>query len=284
MTVSRRAVLGAGATSVLLAACGEESDPAEPVPTDARRIRYGDHSLQFADLRLPEGEPVGTLVLLHGGYWQPGYGLDQLDAVANPMTDAGWATWNVEYRPIGAGGAWPDPMTDVALAVDRLRREDLAERVVLLGHSAGGHLAVWAASRTDRTPGGPPEVRPVGVISLAGVLDLTRAATASGSRTPVTAFAGGSPDEQPEHYALSDPTLLVPAGCPVWAVSAEHDQVVPPEQATSYVAAARAVGATAQLVSVPGDHFTVIDPRAPSFPTIRRLIDSTAGGEQAEPR
>ncbi len=127
---------------------------------------------------------MGTLVLLHGGYWRPGYGLDQLDPMADVMTRAGWATWNVEYRPIGDGGAWPDPMTDVALAVDRLAREDLADRVVLLGHSAGGHLAVWAASRTERTPGGAATVRPVGAISLSGVLDLTLAATAPGSGRP----------------------------------------------------------------------------------------------------
>ena len=88
----------------------------------------------------------------------------------------------------------------------------------------------------------------------------------------MTAFAGGSPAEQPEHYALSDPALLVPAACPVWAVRAEDDQVVPPDQATSYVDRAQAAGAPAELVSVPGDHYTLIDPEAPSFPTIRELI------------
>jgi acetyl esterase/lipase len=206
-----------------------------------------------------------------------GFGLDQLDPIANLMTAAGWATWNVEYRPIGDGGVWPDPMTDVALAVDRLRQARLAGSVVMLGHSAGGQLAVWAASRTDRTPGGPPRVRPDGVISLSGVLDLTRAADAAGSSAPVTDFAGGTPADEPAHYALSDPTRLVPAACPVWAVHAERDDVVPGEQATSYVAHARAAGARAKLVTVPGDHFTVIDPRAPSFPTIRRLIDRARG-------
>jgi acetyl esterase/lipase len=249
-----------------------------PAPANVHRIRYADdHPDQFVDLRRPEGDPVGTLVLLHGGYWMPGFGLDQLDPIANLMTAAGWVTWNVEYRPIGDGGVWPDPMTDVALAVDRLRRERLGGPVVLLGHSAGGQLAAWAASRNQRTPGGPPDVRPDGVISLSGVLDLTRAAGAPGSRAPVTDFAGGSPAEQPEHYALSDPTLLVPAACPVWAVHAEHDDVVPSEQATSYVARARAAGGRAELVTVPGDHFTVIDPRAPSFPTIRRLIHQARG-------
>ena len=269
MTVSRRALLGAGAGVWLAAACGRAETPV----VTARRIRYGDdHDHQFVDLRLPQHDPIGTLVLLHGGYWMPGYGLDQLDPIATLMTHAGWATWNVEYRPIGGGGAWPDPMTDVALAVDRLHQERLAKRVVLLGHSAGGQLAVWAASRTAKTPGGSPVVRPAGAISLSGVLDLTMAATAPGSDAPVTAFADGTPSEQPEHYALSDPSLLVPASCPVWAVHAEDDAVVPAEQATSYVAKARAAGGQVELVNVPGDHFTLIDPRAPSFPTIKKLI------------
>ncbi|WP_036225245.1 S9 family peptidase [Marmoricola sp. URHB0036] len=236
-------------------------------------MRYGDdHAHQFADLRLPDGDPLGTLVLLHGGYWRPGYDLTQLDPIAEVMTRAGWATWNVEYRPIGDGSAWPDPMSDVALAVDRLHRERLASGVVLLGHSAGGHLAVWAASRTGHTPGGAPRVRPAGVVSLSGVLDLTRAADAPGSSVPVDEFAGGGPEQQPARFAVSDPTLLVPATCPVWAVHAADDQVVPLVQATSYVARARAAGARAETVSVPGDHFTLIDPQAPSFPTIQKLV------------
>lgn len=261
--------------------CGKRSVGTRP----AKRVRYGDdHPDQFAELRRPEGDPLGTLVLLHGGYWMPGYDLGQLEPIADRMARAGWATWNVEYRPIGDGGAWPDPMTDVALAVDRLRQERLASRVVLLGHSAGGQLAVWAASRTAQTPGGPPQVRPHGVVSLAGVLDLTLAAGAEGSGQPVTAFAGGSPSEEPEHYSLSDPALLVPAACPVWAVHARDDQVVPAEQATSYVARARAAGGEADLVTVPGDHFSLIDPGASSFPTIRRLLDEAAGRRGAEER
>ena len=123
-------------------------------------------------------------MLLHGGYWMPGYDLDQLDPIADADDPAGWATWNVEYRRTGEGGEWPHPLTDVALAVDRLRARGPRRReVVLLGHSAGGHLAVWAASRTDRTPGGPPQVRPAAAISLAGVLDLTRAASAPGRQS-----------------------------------------------------------------------------------------------------
>jgi acetyl esterase/lipase len=271
LTLSRRGLLATavGAVGALAVGCGGAPSPA----AGAKRVRYGDdHDHQFADLRLPQGDPIATLVLLHGGYWRPGYGLDQLDPIAEVMTHAGWATWNVEYRPVGEGFGFPDPMSDVALAIDRLEQEDLASEVVVLGHSAGGQLAVWAASRTEHTPGGRPRVRPQGVVSLSGVLDLTRAAYAPGSSTPVLQFAGGSPKDVPDHYAVSDPTLLVPASCPVWAVHGADDQVVPLVQATSYVARARAAGAHAETVTVPGDHFSLIDPHAPSFPTIKELV------------
>ena len=116
-------------------------------------------------------------------------------------------------------------------------------------------------------------MRPVGAISLSGVLDLTTAAGSPGSSGPVIAFAGGTPTEVPVHYKLSDPALLSPAACPVWAVHAKDDTVVPGEQATAYVDHAVAAGGQAELVTVPGDHFTLIDTRAPSFPTIKKLVE-----------
>ncbi|MGZ8744489.1 MAG: alpha/beta hydrolase family protein [Nocardioides sp.] len=283
--LTRRGVLAASAVSGLLVGCGElpnQSTPRtapspHPAAEGSRRIHYGeDHGSQFVDLRLPARRPRGTVVLLHGGYWYPEHGLELMYSMATALTGLGFATWNVEYRRTGAGGGFPNTLSDVATAVDRLSDEDLpdglADNVVLLGHSAGGHLAVWAASRDDRTPGGTPKVRARGAISLAGVLDLMRAGGASRSAEPVSAFMGGSPTEAPEDYALADPARLVPAGCPVWAVHAEADGTVPPEQSTSYVALAEAAGATVRRVVVPGDHLAVIDPDAPCFPTIRDLV------------
>ncbi len=263
-----------------LAGCGTRSAPSatDGAPTGARRIRYAaDHPDQYADLALPDGDPVGTVVLLHGGYWLPDYGLASMEPIAATMVRAGWATWNVEYRRTGAGGAWPGTLTDVASAVDRLDEEDLGAPVVLLGHSAGGHLAAWAASRSARTPGGPPRVRPTGAVSLSGVLALTRAATAPGSAAPVQGLVGGAPADLPARYAVADPTLLAPASCPVWAVHARADTVVPREQSAAYVEQARATGGRAELVLVPGDHHDMIDPAAPSFPTVRRLLVEAAG-------
>ncbi len=217
------------------------------------------------------------MVLLHGGYWLPGYGLDLMVPMAERLTSLGCATWNVEYRRVQRGGGVPATLTDVAAAIERLAGRGvpagLDEKVVLLGHSAGGQLAVWAASRTRSTPGGAPKVALTGAISLSGVLDLELAASRAASTSQVTGFVGGTPSEVPAKYAVADPTLLVPAHCPVWAVQARDDQVVPGEQSTSYVARARGAGAVAERVVVPGDHFTLIDPGASSFPTIEKLVE-----------
>ena len=283
MTLTRRGLLVASGVSGLLVGCGNPTTSTPPplpersAPEGSTRIRYGeDHGSQFAELRMPARDPRATVVILHGGYWYAQYGLEQTHSMATELADLGFATWNVEYRGTGGGGGFPNTLNDVAAAVDRLGGDGLpaglADNVVFVGHSAGGHLAVWAASRNDRTPGGEPEVRPRGAISLAGILDLVRSGSASGSSVPVGAFMGGSPTEVPEDYALADPARLVPAACPVWAVHAERDEVVPAEQSTSYVALAKAAGGTVHRVVVPGDHVAVIDPDAPSFATIHRLI------------
>ena len=279
---SRRALLGGAGGLVLgglLAACGRgEEQPSRP-RADAERVTYGGHESQFLDVRRPgRGAPatLGTVVLLHGGYWLPQYALDQLDPLAERLSSLGWVTANVEYRRTGDGGGVPRTLQDVATAVD-LVTDRLPGPVVTLGHSAGGHLAVWAASRTARTPGGAPRGELAGAVSLSGVLDLDLASRRSGSSDPVRAFTGGTPRSAPEAYAAADPTALVPASCPVWAVQAEDDQVVPLEQATAYVAAARAAGGRAERVLVPGDHFSVNQPGTASAPTVERLLRRATG-------
>ncbi len=276
MRLTRRGLIVATATTGLLAGCGEQS----PTRTSgrSRRFTYGeDRSTQYADLRLPtDTHPLATVVLLHGGYWLPQYAADLMEPMAERLTGLGLATWNVEYRRTGAGGGYPDTLLDVASAIDRLSEDDLpasiTENVVLLGHSAGGHLAVWAASRTTRTPGGAPRVVPRSAISLSGILDLTVAAGDPRSTELVSAFIGGLPADRPEQYALADPALLLPAACRVWAAHADNDGVVPLEQSTGYVAKATAAGGNAVHVPLSGDHSSIIDPRSAAFPRIRELI------------
>lgn len=291
--LTRRTLLRTGLGATLLgavAACGgspggssspsastgsRDSSSAGP---GARRVYYGeDRGNQYADLRLPERTALGTVVLLHGGYWLPQYGLDLLAPMARRFTELGYATWNVEYRRTSEGGGWPHTFTDVALAIDRLAKERVPGDVVVLGHSAGGHLAGWVASRTAQTPGGSPRVVPKAVVSLSGVLDLTTAASAPESSGPVVALMGGTPQQHPDRYRLGDPALLVPAACPVFAAQATQERVIPVAQAASYVAKARAAGGTATQVALEGDHFSISTPDAPSFATVRRLVARALG-------
>ena len=214
-------------------------------------------------------------MLIHGGYWQAGYGAYADDTAGALLPRPGLRAWNVEYRRVGTGGGFPQTFEDVAHAIDALPA-DLARHVVVVGHSAGGHLAGWAAGRTARTPGGRARVPLAGVISLSGLLDLTAAALAPESGSPVQQLMGGSPEQQRGRYALADPALLVPATCPVTAAQAEDEHVIPTDQASRYVTAARAAGGQASYVALPGDHLALIDPQAPAFPILRRLVAEAA--------
>lgn len=278
--LSRRGLLAAGGTGLGLAlgACGTTRKMTRTEtrkPSGSQRISYGKDDQQYADLTRPSGNEKGLVVLVHGGYWQAGYGADLMVPLARAFTSDGYATWNIEYRRVGSDGGWPATFEDVAGAMDRLAGMSLPP-AVLLGHSAGGHLAAWAASRTAETPGGAPRGKIAGAVCLSGLLDLTAAAKAPESGSPTRGLMGGAPETVPERYALGDPALLAPAGCPLWAVQPEGEQVIPIDQADRYVAAATRAGGEAETVSVPGDHFTLIDPRADSFTTIARLVTEAA--------
>src|ERR1044071_5234016 len=143
------------------------------VELEMNRLTYGQDSLQFGDLRLPGAAgPNPAAIVVHGGFWRSTYGLDYIGPFCEALTASGLATWNLEYRRIGnTGGGWPGTFEDVAAGCDYLlsiaaeSNLDL-NRVIAIGHSAGGHLAMWLASRKKPL---------AGVISLAGVVDLRRA-------------------------------------------------------------------------------------------------------------
>ncbi|WP_460460184.1 alpha/beta hydrolase, partial [Angustibacter peucedani] len=157
MIITRRAALGAALAGVAaLTGCAR----AARTPTGSTRqlYRYGDASAQVAELLVPAGSTSGVVVLVHGGYWQAGYDRHLEDEVAADLVAAGWAVWNLDYRAVGDGGGWPTTFADVAAGTDRLadaaRDHDLAlDRVVAVGHSAGGTLALWLAAR-PRLPAG----------------------------------------------------------------------------------------------------------------------------------
>ena len=219
------------------------------------RFSYGDDPSQFAELTLPDGSPRGVVVVIHGGFWKAEYDLSLGRPLAASLAEQGWAAWNLEYRRIGNGGGTPETFDDVAAGIDALAARGLdLSTVVTLGHSAGGHLAAWAASR-DRFAEWEGGVPVTGVVSQAGVLDL-RAAHADGlGGGAVEALLGHAPSEADDRY---DPIRQVPLDVPVWCVHGVDDVVVPLSQSEEYVAAATDAGATTELVRVDGDHFMLM--------------------------
>jgi acetyl esterase/lipase len=246
-----------------------------------REIAYGVEPGQFAELwpaARPGPSPVA--VLIHGGYWRERYRLDVMHALAAGRASRGWAVWNLEYRRTGMPGAgWPGTFRDVAAGIDALaglageHRLDLA-RVAFIGHSAGGHLALWAAAR-DRLPPSwaRPAVRPAHVVSLAGVCDLAEAARRRLSDGAVLELLGAGPGEAPEVYQQACPRRLLPLGAGQTIAHGTRDEDVPFELSSEYAAAARRAGDRCEFLPVEGaDHFDMIDPASPAWEHLDGVI------------
>ncbi|MGA2319291.1 MAG: alpha/beta hydrolase [Solirubrobacteraceae bacterium] len=250
-----------------------------------RPHRYGPDHSQRAELHLPGGPgPHAVMVLIHGGSWQSRYGKIVMRGLAGDLRRRGWAAWNIEYRRLGNGGGWPATFEDVARAIDHLAELeaplDLA-RVSLLGHSAGGHLALWAATRNKLPPGAPgaidghPPLAPRHVIAQAGVCDLA-GAYALWHGGAARALMGGGPDELPERYALGDPLALAPPDMPVLLVHGVSDEVVSVKLSRSYALAARAGGGEVELVEIEGlqgRHRSHIDPRGAAWAAVTERLE-----------
>lgn len=262
----------------MLGACGSGPEKTgEPIRkgTGLREVVYAeDHPDQYGVLGIPDSDPVGIAVLVHGGFWLAEYGAGLMDAMASDLRERGWATWNVEYRRVGDGGGFPATFEDVAAAFDKVPTLGLGSDlpVVSIGHSAGGHLAVWAASRNAKTPGGSPRWTPDRTISLSGVLDLTSAVDQDLGGGAAIGLMGTTPTETAASYALADPCELVPARGTVLAVHAEDDDIVPADQSSTYVTLDTAAGGDARLVTVPGGHFDLIDPRSDAWREVLKLL------------
>jgi acetyl esterase/lipase len=233
------------------------TDP--PPPPADERLAYGPEPLQFGDLRLPDGEAPPLAVVIHGGYWKANYNLIHTGHMSRVLADQGIATWNVEYRSIGVpGGGWPGTGDDVARAVEFVAELPVDQaRVVLVGHSAGGQLALWAAKRSQ-----------LPVVALAPVSDMRESATRTGPDGAPARFMPA------EHFAGGSPLELLPLGVPQIVIHGTEDDGVPYAMSERYVAAAEG---EAELVMLEGTgHFEPIDPRAPQFvetvAAIRRLL------------
>lgn len=237
---------------------------------DAARHAYGTDPSQFGELYRPTGTAhAGTVVVIHGGFWRSAYDLALGAPLAADLTARGFTAWNLEYRRVGNGGGWPGTLADVAAGIDLLATLDVdIARVVAVGHSAGGQLAVWAASRSTlpaTAPGATPRVPVTGVVSQAGVLDLVTAADTGVGGTAVADFLGGSPTQLPQRYAVADPIRQLPLAAPVLCLHSRADRAVPFAQSSAFVAAATAAGGTATLRETEGDHHTLIDPTSPAW-------------------
>lgn len=240
----------------------------------AERLTYGRHPSQWADLYRPDGAARGVVVVVHGGFWRARYDASLGRPLAEDLAARGWSALNVEYRRVGNGGGYPETFDDAAAAIDLLAGAGLdSGPVVALGHSAGGHLATWAAARGrfDRWRGG---VGLTHVISQAGVVDLAGAYRADLGDGAVAALMGGGPDRAPYHR--TDPSLQLPLEVPVWCVHAPDDPIVPFSQSRDYVAAARRAGGRAELVEVEGGHFKVIEVETSAWASVVAVLDSIA--------
>lgn len=255
-------------------------------PPPTARIAYGAAAQQFGDLRLPEtsaAQPYPVVIALHGGYWRARYDLGYFGAACGALTSVGVATWNIEYRRIGdPGGGWPGLFDDVAAAADTLRSLatryplDLS-RVLALGHSAGGQLALWLAARPHLPTTSPlwrADPLPLcGVVSLAGVTDLRRAWELRLSDSITETLLGGDPMQVPERYASAAPFDLAPLGLPQALIHGTNDVDVPFELSQRYADHARSLGDDARLIPLEGaGHFEPVDPSTSAWQVVQRTL------------
>lgn len=256
-----------------------------PPPPADHAIAYGQGPFQFGELRLPEGAgPHPVAVVIHGGCWLADYDLHYITHLSAALARAGIATWTLEYRRIGNdGGGWPGTFEDLVHGsghLEALARDyplDL-ERVVFIGHSAGGHLALWLAARHNLPPGtplhSPAPLGVRGIVALAGITDLrSYGAGDGGCNAAVTPLLGGPADEAPERYAHASPIELLPLGMPQRLVVGLLDPIVPFEQAERYAERARAAGDDVQVWPVEAaGHFDLVAPFAPAWATVERAV------------
>jgi acetyl esterase/lipase len=254
------------------------------------RIAYGPDPEQFGELWLPATPgPHRVVVLVHGGCWLASLpGLELMTYLADDLKRRGFAVWNIEYRRLGqAGGGYPGTFQDVAHGVDYLRtlapiyRLDLGH-VVLVGHSAGGHLALWDAARRRLSKASPlagSDPLPVaGVVTLAGINDLAAyrasGAEACGGPGTIDQLVGAGERGTADLYADTSPSALLPIGIKQVVVSGDLDPIVPEPLGRDYVAKARAAGDDARSLDIPdAGHFELIDPRSTAWRTIEPVIE-----------
>ena len=225
---------------------------------------YGEDASQIVDVRHPSSGGDRLAVLIHGGFWRDPWHRDTIDGLAIDLTHDGWVSANVEYRRIGSGGGWPDTADDVVSGIDHVIEEHDPDHVALVGHSAGGQLALWAAAAM-------PDTIDVAV-SLAGVTDLHRGHELDLGEGAVAEFMGGSPEEVPGLYTEASPMHATFRGRQI-IVHGTADDRVPAAMSRTYVDAMTATGIDATLIELDDvDHFEVIDPTHEAWQRTKTLV------------
>lgn len=254
-----------------------------PAKPDAH-VAYGTAPSQFAELFLPKGAgPHPVVVALHGGFWRARYDLTHFSHLCAALAAQGYAVWSVEYRRLGEpGGGWTGTFDDAATGAGSVRsvaaqyQLDL-KRVVTLGHSAGGHLALWLAARS-RLNHVAPTLPVRGVVALAAVSDLALGAELGLSNGVVKELLGGTPKEVPERYHQASPSQLLPLGVPQQLLHGTTDDIVPLEMSRRYAEAARKAGDQVTLVPVEkAGHFELIDPLSFAWPRVLEAVAACSG-------
>ena len=255
-----------------------------PSPAPDLTVPYGTRPEQVIDLRLPpparrQAGRVPLIVLVHGGFWRPAYDRRHLGPMADALAAAGYLVAVPEYRRAGmAEEGWTGPFNDIAAALDRIG--DIAAphgadigRITWAGHSAGGHLVLWAAARPGLPAGspwpGPWSLCPAAhVVSLAGCSSLRLCAEWNLGSGAVRLLMGGGPDDVPERYAVADPAALPAPPVPVTLVHGIEDDTVPLLMSQEFTAG--------HLVEIPGaGHFDLIDPQSRAWPRVLSVLAGT---------
>lgn len=288
-----------GCVIALIATSAASAELLKPREVDAipasppdRTLAYGSDVNQFGQLFLPQGHgPFPVAVVIHGGCWKKFADLKNTVPMSDTLRKAGIATWNIEYRRVDSeGGGWPGTYRDIGAAIDYLRtiageyRLDL-KHLVLVGHSAGGHLALWAAGRRGLPESSSLYMKnplPVsGVVNLAGpgrlqTLQADHLQKVCGS-VPVTQLLGGEIDKVPERLREGSPAEMLPLGIPQVLITGSLDWLIPPAFGDEYVALAKRAGDRAELTVIEGaGHFEIIAPGTQAWPTVEKAVVSLA--------
>jgi acetyl esterase/lipase len=259
-----------------------------PSPPSDHRISYANDPLNFGELRLPKSPgPHPVAVIIHGGCWMSEYGLSYMGHLAAALTEAGIATWSLEYRRIGdEGGGWPGTFQDVARGTDYLR--SLAKtypldlnRVVAVGHSAGGHLVLWLGAR-KRLPKGSPlfqdDPLPLrGIVGLAAITDLRK--TGSACDGSIERLMGGSAKDLASIYDQASPVELLPVGVKQSVIHGGIDNLVPPQMSIDFAEAAKKKGGNVKLMIIENaGHFELVDPQSSAWLQVKEEIMGLLNG------